>query len=58
MIVTVDAVKVAGILADNDEMLVEGKPTKIYREMIRESEEWKERYEYYFKIITNEAEIK
>jgi hypothetical protein len=57
MIVTVDAVEVATQLTDNDLVYKELKLSQRYVDSIRNTTEWKRRYDYYFEIITNNAHI-
>ena len=57
-VITIDADKVAQELTDNDKLYKVLKATKLYVEQMRESTEYKQRYEYYVEILKSHAHIK
>ena len=58
MIIKINAVEVATQLADNDIIFKTLKVTQRAVDAIRDTNEWKRRYDYYFEILTNNADIK
>ncbi len=57
MIITINAVALATKLANEDAIMVSVVQEDGSIKEVRNEEQWKDLYEYYFKAITNEALI-